>query len=92
MVTRLCLDRLPLLEPIPTDTESDPLDRLELLESINTALLLVLETLSPLECAVFILYEAFDYARADIAELLGIFLLHSRQLIHRARSALGHEA
>ena len=92
MVTRLCLDRLPLPEPIPTDTESDPLDRLELLESINTALLLVLETLSPLERAVFILYEAFGYAHADIAELLGISLSHSRQLLHRARHTLGHEA
>lgn len=101
MVTRLCLDRLRhrkversryigpwLPEPMLTNTEADPLDRLELVESINTALLLVLESLSPLERAVFTLYEAFDYAHAEIAELLQISLSHSRQLLHRARRSL----
>ena len=91
-----------LPEPLPTEvatetateitTKDNPVDQIALLESINTGLLLILESLSPLERAVFTLYEAFDYSHAEIAALLDITLAHSRQLLHRARRTMGGKA
>lgn len=93
-LTRLCLDKLrhrkveqykgPWL-PEPIQTEQGPDARLDIFQSINTAFLLVLESLSPLERAAFTLYEAFDYSHKEIAALLDITEPHSRQLLSRAR-------
>ena len=52
---------------------------------MSLALLVVLETLSPLERAVFVLREAFGYPNAEIAAILGRSELAVRQLAHRAR-------
>ena len=58
---------------------------MEQLESLNLGLLHVLLTLSPLERAVFLLREAFDYPYEDIARLVGRRADSCRQLAHRAR-------
>ncbi|WP_317452737.1 RNA polymerase sigma factor SigJ [Streptomyces sp. CBMA29] len=54
-------------------------------ESVSMALLVVLETLTPLERAVFVLHEVFGYAHTEIAEILGRSPSAIRQLAHRAR-------
>ncbi|MFG2056090.1 RNA polymerase sigma factor SigJ [Micromonospora sp. NPDC048930] len=70
-----------LPEPVVTD-ETDPVARAE---SSSMALLVVLETLSPAERAVFVLHEAFGYPYTDIAEMLDRSPESVRQLAHRAR-------
>jgi RNA polymerase sigma-70 factor (ECF subfamily) len=54
-------------------------------ESVSMALLVVLETLTPLERAVFVLHEVFGYAHTEIAEILDRKPSAVRQLAHRAR-------
>jgi RNA polymerase sigma-70 factor (ECF subfamily) len=54
-------------------------------ESVSMALLVVLETLTPLERSVFVLHEVFGYAHTEIAEILGRSPSAVRQLAHRAR-------
>ncbi|MBQ1047448.1 RNA polymerase sigma-70 factor [Micromonospora sp. C51] len=74
--------------PEPILTRPDIADDVVLADSVSTALLLVLETLSPLERAVFLLNEAFGYPYAEIAQLLGRREAAVRQLAHRARKAV----
>ena len=57
----------------------------ELADSVEFALLVVLETLSPLERAVFVLREAFDYEHPEVARILGRAEPAVRQLLKRAR-------
>jgi RNA polymerase sigma-70 factor (ECF subfamily) len=54
-------------------------------ESVSIALLVVLETLTPLERAVFVLHEVFGYAHTEIADILDRTPAAVRQLAHRAR-------
>jgi RNA polymerase sigma-70 factor (ECF subfamily) len=54
-------------------------------EAVSMALLVVLETLTPLERAVFVLGEVFGYSHPEIAEILGRRPAAIRQLAHRAR-------
>lgn len=54
-------------------------------ESVSMALLVVLETLTPLERAVFVLHDVFGYAHTEIAEILDRTPPAVRQLAHRAR-------
>jgi len=54
-------------------------------EAVSMALLVVLETLTPLERAVFVLHEVFGYAHTEIGEILGRSPAAVRQLAHRAR-------
>jgi RNA polymerase sigma-70 factor (ECF subfamily) len=94
--TRLAIDRLrrakvrresyvgPWL-PEPMLTGSDVADDLALAESVSIAMLVVLETLSPLERVVFVLREAFGMPYAEIAEILGRKEEAVRQLARRAR-------
>jgi RNA polymerase sigma factor (sigma-70 family) len=74
-----------LPEPLLTESvsEEDPAVRSE---SVSMALLVVLETLTPLERAVFVLHEVFGYAHTEIAEILERSPSAVRQLAHRARS------
>lgn len=58
----------------------------ELAESVSMAMLVVLETLSPLERAAFVLREVFEVPFAEIAESLDRSEAAVRQLVHRARS------
>lgn len=97
IVTNLSLDHLKsakvqreqyvgewLPEPIATDTIT-PADALTKAETISVAFLVVLETLSPLERAVFILREAFDYDYKDIADILDKSESACRQIFSRAK-------
>jgi RNA polymerase sigma-70 factor (ECF subfamily) len=61
----------------------------ELVETLATGLLVVLETLSPLERAVFVLREAFGLSHAEIAEALDRSEVAVRQLALRARRHVG---
>ncbi|MEV0999711.1 sigma factor-like helix-turn-helix DNA-binding protein [Nonomuraea sp. NPDC050202] len=54
-------------------------------ESVSIAVLVVLETLTPLERAVFVLHEVFAYQHPEIAAMLERGPAAIRQLAHRAR-------
>jgi RNA polymerase sigma-70 factor (ECF subfamily) len=54
-------------------------------ESVTLAFLVLLETLSAEERAVFLLKELFEYDHGEIAEMLGTTTANSRQLLHRAK-------
>jgi RNA polymerase sigma-70 factor (ECF subfamily) len=72
--------------PEPLLTAPDVAERAELAESVSLALLVVLETLSPLERAVFVLREVFGYSTAEIAEALDRTEAAVRQTAHRAKA------
>ena len=57
-------------------------------ESVTLAFLVLLETLSPEERAVFLLKEVFEYEHLQIADMLGTTAANSRQLFHRAKSKI----
>jgi RNA polymerase sigma factor (sigma-70 family) len=71
--------------PEPLITEDQAGDSAERAESVSIALLVVLETLTPLERAVFVLHEVFGYAHPEIAGVLDRSPPAIRQLAHRAR-------
>jgi RNA polymerase sigma-70 factor (TIGR02957 family) len=96
IATRLALDRLRRLKarreeyhgpwlPEPVASVPEPAEVVEIAESVSLALLIVLETLSPLERAVFVLRETFAYSYAEIARILGRSEPTVRQVAHRAR-------
>jgi RNA polymerase sigma factor (sigma-70 family) len=68
--------------PEPVVTPADPVERAE---AVSLAVLVVLETLTPLERAVFVLHEVFGYAHTEIAEIVDRSPAAVRQLAHRAR-------
>jgi RNA polymerase sigma-70 factor (ECF subfamily) len=74
-----------LPEPL-VGTAPDVADDAELAESVSLAMLVVLESLSPLERAVFILREVFGYPFREVAEVLGRSEVAVRQLAVRAKS------
>jgi RNA polymerase sigma-70 factor (ECF subfamily) len=71
--------------PEPILTSGDTADDITTAESISIAMLVVLETLSPLERAVFVLKEVFDFSHAEIAEAVERSEAAVRQAAHRAR-------
>ncbi|MGW4892298.1 RNA polymerase sigma-70 factor [Kitasatospora sp. NPDC004240] len=96
-VTNLALNRLTCARaaresyvgpwlPEPLLTSPDIASEAELAESVSTAMLVVLETLSPVERAVFLLREVFGYSHAEIAETLERPEPTVRQIAHRARA------
>ena len=74
-----------LPEPLLTDSYEDPARSAELAESLSTAALLLLERLSPLERAVFVLREVFAFGFPEIADAVGRSETACRQLAVRAR-------
>jgi RNA polymerase sigma-70 factor (ECF subfamily) len=99
VVTRLAIDQLKsarvqreqyvgpwLPEPLVEDTARSPADQLLLAESLSMAFLLVLDQLGPVERAVYILREVFDYDYDDVARIVGKTSEHCRQLLHRAKA------
>jgi RNA polymerase sigma-70 factor, ECF subfamily len=71
--------------PEPLLTTPDVAQDVELAESMSMALMIVLETLSPTERAVFVLREAFDISYDEIAAAVGKSPAAVRQIAHRAR-------
>ncbi|MFG1694559.1 RNA polymerase sigma-70 factor [Nonomuraea sp. NPDC049309] len=71
--------------PEPLLTTPDVAADTELAESMSRALMLVLETLTPTERAVFVLREVFDIGYDDIAAAIGKSPAAARQIAHRAR-------
>jgi RNA polymerase sigma-70 factor (TIGR02957 family) len=102
VVTRLCLDRLKaartqreqyvgpwLPEPVvQADREPSLARAVEQRESTTLAFLVLLESLTPQERAVFVLREAFDYDYGEIADMLDLTPANCRQLFHRAKDRL----
>jgi len=74
-----------LPEPLLTDAGPDATERAELAESVSLAMLVVLESLTPDERAVFVLREVFGFSYAEIGAALGRSDAAVRQLAHRAR-------
>ncbi|PSL05973.1 RNA polymerase sigma-70 factor (ECF subfamily) [Haloactinopolyspora alba] len=76
-----------LPEPLVSESaaDTDVADEVLRAESVSMALLVVLETLSPVERAVFVLHEAFGYAHTEIADILDRTPDSVRQIAHRAR-------
>jgi RNA polymerase sigma-70 factor, ECF subfamily len=86
-----------LPEPLVTDAADDlpsgpqvqgPEEDLQRLESISIAFLSLLETLNPLERAVYLLADVFDYSHAEIAAMLQRSPEACRQTLRRARQSL----
>jgi RNA polymerase sigma-70 factor (TIGR02957 family) len=71
--------------PEPLLTSPDVAEDAEMAESVSMAMLVVLETLTPLERAVFVLHEVFGFPFAEIAQTLDRSEVSVRQLGHRAR-------
>ncbi|MFI9632453.1 RNA polymerase sigma-70 factor [Nocardia sp. NPDC051929] len=71
--------------PEPMLTAPDVAEHVELAENISMAMMLVLETLSPTERAVFVLREVFDLGYEEIAVAVGKNPPTVRQIAHRAR-------
>jgi len=74
-----------LPEPLLTEAGPDAAERAELAESVSVAMLVVLESLTPEERAVFVLREVFGFEHAEIGAALGRSAPAVRQLAHRAR-------
>jgi RNA polymerase sigma-70 factor, ECF subfamily len=72
-------------EPLLTDPYEDPARSAELADSVSMAALLLLERLSPLERAVFVLREVFGFSFPEIASTVGRSEAACRQLAVRAR-------
>ncbi|RNL86576.1 RNA polymerase sigma-70 factor [Halostreptopolyspora alba] len=96
IVTRQALDRLRTVTrrreeyvgewlPEPLLTSPDVVEDIELAESVSMAMLTVLETLGPVERAVFVLREVFEAPYEEIAGALGRSPAAVRQIAHRAR-------
>lgn len=101
IITRLCIDHLCsarvqreqyigtwLPEPIATKAMSDPAQTVELADSLSTAFLVLLETLSPTERAIFLLREVFDYNYSEIGQIVDKTPANCRQIFRRARQHL----
>jgi RNA polymerase sigma-70 factor (ECF subfamily) len=72
--------------PEPLLTAPDVAEDVELADSVSMAMLLVLETLTPAERAVFVLREVFELTYDEIAEAVGKSPAAVRQIAHRARA------
>lgn len=96
ITTRLSIDRLKarqkeeyvgpwLPEPLVTDKG------VERAESLTMAFLVLLEKLQPLERAVFLLTQVFDYRHDEVGKLLDLSVVNSRKLLQRAREHLNRD-
>ena len=104
IITRLCIDHLRsarvrreqyvgtwLPEPIITQQSDNSTDLMELADSLSTAFLVVLERLSPIERAVFLLRDVFDYDYDEIGSMVGKSSTNCRQILRRAKQHLAAE-
>lgn len=101
IITRLCIDHLRsarvqreyyvgswLPEPILTQQTPDPANTVELADTLSTAFLVLLEKLSPLERAVFLLREVFEYDYDEIGMIVDKSPTNCRQIVRRAKQHL----
>jgi RNA polymerase sigma-70 factor, ECF subfamily len=77
-----------LPEPIVTDFHDAPEQMAELSDSLSMAFLVLLESLSPVERAVFLLREVFDYSYEDLGQIVDKSESNCRQIFGRARTHL----
>lgn len=77
-----------LPEPLVTADAPDPSASVELSESLSLAFLLLLERLSPVERAVFLLHEVFDFEYSEIAGVVEKTEANCRQLLVRAKKRM----
>ena len=77
-----------LPEPLVEDPAPGPASRAELADSLSLALLVLLERLTPVERAAYLLREVFGYEYAEIAPIIERTEVNSRQLVTRARKHL----
>jgi RNA polymerase sigma-70 factor (ECF subfamily) len=77
-----------LPEPLLEDPEPGPASRAELADSLSMAMLTLLERLTPVERAAYLLREAFAYDYAAIGEIIERSEVNARQLVTRARKHL----
>jgi RNA polymerase sigma-70 factor (ECF subfamily) len=105
VVSRMCLDvlrsarvrrdgRSAVASDVPAEPGAagespDPADRVTLDDNVRTALLVVLEKLSPAERAVFVLHDVFRYRFEEIASIVGRPADSCRKLASRARQRVG---
>ena len=96
VVTRLCLNELTSARarreesrsdrlPEPVDLEEGGMPRLEELEQLSMAILVVLERLTPVERATLLLHDVFDFSHEEIATLVSRSAAACRKLLERAR-------
>jgi RNA polymerase sigma-70 factor, ECF subfamily len=98
ITSRLCIDHLRsarvrreryfgtwLPEPLLTDSEPDQAPYADTADSLSIAFLVLLESLTPVERAVFLLREVFDYGYDEIAAVVGKSGENCRQIAVRAR-------
>ncbi|AKU96003.1 RNA polymerase sigma-70 factor [Labilithrix luteola] len=101
-VTRLCLDELGSARvrheesrsdrlPEPVDLDESGIGRVEMLDQISMAFVVLLQRLTPAERAVFLLHEVFDMSHAEIGDLLQKNEAACRQLLSRARENVAVE-
>ena len=101
-VTRLCLDELGSAHarrelsrgdrlPEPVDRGDSAFGRVDMLDQISMAFLVMLQRLTPAERAVFVLHEVFDLSHAEIAPLVERSEAACRQLLSRARDHVAVE-
>lgn len=101
IVTRLCIDHLKsarhqrvhyvgvwLPEPLVENDGENPAKAAELADSLTNAFILLLETLSPVERAVFLLHEVFDYDYCEVSRIVRKSEANCRQMAVRAREHL----
>jgi RNA polymerase sigma-70 factor (ECF subfamily) len=101
VITRLSIDHLRsarvrreeyvgewLPEPLLVDAGPGPSDQAEMSDTLSLAFLVLLESLSPLERAVFLLHDVFGYSFAEIGETVGKSEENCRQIAVRARRAV----
>lgn len=75
-----------LPEPVETSKQSDPVLSTEQRDSIRMAFMVMLERLTPVERAVFLLRDVFGYQYREISEIVATSEANCRQILHRARS------
>src|SRR5439155_17095001 len=104
VATRLAIDQLRsarvrreayvgewLPEPVVTDPAEDPAAHAEEADTLSMAFLLVLERLSPVESADFLLHDVFGYGYSEVAGIVGKSVANCRQLALRARQLVEAE-
>jgi len=98
ILSRLCIHQLEsarvqreqyigpwLPEPVSTGATADPFDASELHDSLSMAFLLLLERLTPVERAAFLLHDVFGYGYEELVRILSKSEASCRQIVHRAR-------